>query len=1017
MKLPKISVDNYQFTIIVFVLIVIAGISSYLNMPRTENPEMTVPGGTVIAIYPGASPIDIEQLIATPLEDAINEIEDIKKIETNLNDGICAMNVEFMFGTDAGEKYDELVQKVNEVRPTLPDDIFYMNTSQWKSSDVAMLQIAITSDSAEYYELENIAEELKRRLNKIRDIRKIDYQGFPNREVRISLDMEKMAVLNLSVTQVAQAIMSNNTNIPGGNIDLGMKSFSIKTSGTYQNIDELKNTVVHSNEGNLIYLKNIAHVGFDYEDEKYLARFNSERCIFVTVKQKEGLNIFKIMDKVKPVISDFESNLDQGISLNYVFDQSVEVDNKINGFLSNLLQGVVLVGLVIFLALGFKSAIIVMLAIPISIIMGLHFVDLVGYGLEQISIAGLVVALGLLVDNNIVMIENINRYLEMGYKPRKAAVKAASEVGWPIVSATATTVLAFIPIITMPDKAGDFIRSMPTTIIATLVYSLLIALTLTPLIASKTYKAQDIKKETKVNFAHRFLNRLIAGPYRKTLNFALKRKMLISLIALATLFVSLFMAKYIGISFFPKAEKPQFMIRIQLPKGSSLEKTDSTTRYVESVLDTIDEVSFYATNVGHGNPRIYYNVMEKTYTRHFAEIFVQISSYDPEQFDRFITNLRSFFGVYPDAQINILEFEQGVPVAAPIMVYIHGENFEILKKISKEVEEKLKAQPGVININNELARDKTDIRVKINKDKASMYGVPVVEIDKTIRAAINGMTFSKYKDKEGKEYDIVLRLPTENGLTIHDFDKIYVQSLSKKLIPLKQLASIEFTNAHSLITRYNLERSALITGNLKKGASLDNVLDPVISMLKSYPFPHGYSYHVGGELENRSETFGGMVTAILIAAIAIFAVLVLQFKSFSQPVIIFVAIPFALIGMIWALLITHNTFSFSAFIGLIALVGIVINNSIILVDFANQLVKEGKPVYEAIKFAGETRFTPIILTSLTTIGGLLPLTLQGGSMWAPMGWTIIGGLFASTFLTLIMVPVLYAGLSRLKQSA
>ena len=467
------------------------------------------------------------------------------------------------------------------------------------------------------------------------------------------------------------------------------------------------------------------------------------------------------------------------------------------------------------------------------------------------------------------------------------------------------------------------------------------------------------------------------------------------------------MVKFVGFSLFPKAEKPQFLVKISLPEGTNLDKTNSVVCEVEAVIDTIEDVKHYASNIGHGNPRIYYNVISKNYIKNYGDVFVFLKEYDTEKFDDLILQLRKTFNNFPGATINIKELEQGTPITAPIMIYVEGDNIDELRKIASDVEQFIDNEKGVINIDNQLAKSRTDLFININKEKANLFGVPIHEIDKTIRAAITGMSISKFRNQDGEEYNIVLRLPFEDKIKMSDFDKIYIKSLSGKLIPLKQLATIEFKEAPSLITRYNLSRTALITADLEKGANLDEIMNPVIQKLNEYPFPNGYTYRIAGELESRDEAFGGMKIAMIIALISIFAVLVLQFKSFTQPLIIFTAIPLALIGSIWALFITGYTFSFAALIGLLSLIGIVINNSIILVDYTNRLRNEGKPIIEALKIAGEIRFTPIILTTLTTIGGLLPLTLRGGTMWAPMGWAIIGGLLVSTMLTLIIVPVLY----------
>ncbi len=985
-------------------------------MPRTENPEMTIPGVSVIIIFPGTNPADLERLIATPLEEVINELDDINKIETTLNDGVAVIQVEFYFSSKADDKYEEVLRQVNSIRDNLPPDIYSLEVRQWSVTDVNMMQLALVSDNTEYHLLQKEAEKLKLELNRVNNIKRIKIEAYPEQEVRISIDMEKMAAMNLTIDHVSNAILSNNANIPGGAIKLGEKSMSIKTSGPYQNIEEIKNTVINSWMGRIIYLKNIAEVKFDYEDQNYLARYNGTKAVFISFNQKEGKNVFKTAEESKKIIQDFKSNIDNNIKLVYVYDQYNEVELKINNFQKNLLQGIILVGIVIFLALGFKSSLIVIIAIPLSIIMGLSFIDVNGFGLEQMSIAGLVVALGLLVDNSIVMVENINRFLTKGHQPKEASYKAASEIGWPIVTATITTILAFIPIILMPEKTGKFIRSLPLTIVATLTFSLFIALTLTPLIASKFFKAKkgSNKPISKEKGIKKHLLVFIQGPYRRILNYCLKHKALTIGLAVFILGISLYTFQFVGISFFPSAEKPQFMIDINLPEGSNIEKTNKEIIKVETVLEELDEVEFYASNIGHGNPRIFYNTWGKNFATNYGNIYVKLKEYDVDNFDEIIEDLRLKFKNFPGVKINVKVFEQGPPVSAPIMIYIEGDEVGELQKISRETEFMLGEQAGVINIENNLDKTRTDLLIKINKEKASLLGVPIFEIDKTIRIAMSGMTISKFRDKKGEEYNIVLRLQVNEKTKIEDLNKVFVKSMSGKIIPLKQLASFEFRKAPGVISRYNLNRTAIITADLEKGISLDDALEPVIRQLDNYNFPPTYSYHIGGELESREESFGGMKIAVVIALISIFAVLVLQFKSFIQPLIVFSAIPLAIIGSIWALFIAGISFSFTAFIGITSLIGIVINNSIILVDYINKLRDKGMSLLESIKAAGETRFTPIILTTLTTIGGLLPLTIGGGDLWAPMGWAIIGGLIVSTSLTLIVVPVLYGSFARKK---
>ena len=1008
MKLPELSIKNWQFTVVVFAVLVIMGISSFLTMPRTEDPPLQLPGASVIVLYPGANPSDMEQLITDPMEESINQLNDIKRIESSCRDGIAITSVEFTFDTDADEKFNEVVQQVNSVRNKFPSDIYGLQILQWTSQDVVVVQLALISESAQYYELENKAEKLKKELEKINGVKQVEILALPDQEVRISLDVEKMAQLNISIEQVRLAILSNNTNIPGGSIRVGLNEFDIRTSGSYRTLDEIENTIVSSYQGRIIYLKNIAKVGFDYEDNIYLGRYDGARCIFMTIKEKENINVFSIKGKIDKTMSEFSRDLDEDFKLNTVFDQSVSVKNRINGFMNDLLLGIVLVGLVIFLSLGVRESILVMLAVPFSIVVGLAFVDYAGFGLQQISIAGLVIVLGMLVDDSIVVVQNIERFLGLGFKRIDAAIQATKQLAWPVVSATVTTMLAFIPIIAMPDKAGRFIQSMPVTVIFTLFASLILALSLTPYLASVFLKPKDQVKESKKKFSSKImLKKAIEGPYRKTLDFALRNAPLMLILALLAFGGSIFLFRYVGVSYFPKAEKPQLMIRIDTPEGSGIEKSDQVARYVESILDTIPDVRHYTTNVGHGNPRIYYNTFPKQYEKSFAEIYVELKDYDFKRFTAMVSTLRELFRGYPGARINIKEFEQGAPVEAPLTIKVTGEDPDVLGRISGDIEQYVRNAKGAVNIENQLSKTSTDLFFDINREKAGMLGVPVVEIDRTIRTCISGIPISKFRNKEGEEYNIILRLPFENQVSLADFDKIYVTSLSGRAIPLKQLASIEFIEAPGVITHFDLDRCGTITADIIKGYELNDVVEQLDVQLKEYPWPEGYNYKFTGEVESREESFSGIFRASIIALLAIFAVLVMQFKSFIQPLIIYSAIPLAVIGSIITLFITGYTFSFTAGIGMVSLIGIVIKNSILLVDYVNVLRAEGKPIIQALKEGGETRFIPILLTAMTTVGGLLPMTLKGGTLWAPMGWTIIGGLFFSTFLTLVVVPVLY----------
>lgn len=1004
MKLPKFAIDNHQFTIVLIVLLVLSGVVSFLTMPKSEDPQVQPVGSSVIVVYPGGSPKDMESLIIDPIEEGLNELEDIRYSASVAEDGLATIEVEFESGTDADEKYTDVVQKVNSVREKLPDNIVLLETIKWSISDVNIVQIALISETARYVSLQDEAEELKRRIDKVSGIKRSEIWALPKQEVRVSIHLEKLAQLRLPLSRVMSAVLDANVNIPGGHVDVGSKRLNIKTSGSFQSLEDIRNTVIHAQGGKPVTLKDVADVDMEAEDVAYRARFNGRRAIFVTANQKVGTNIFSIFNQLRPVFKTFRETLPPDIQMEFVFDQSKSVANRVQGFFRNLLQGILLVGIVIFAAVSSRASGIVMLAIPISILIGIGFVDLNGYGLEQMSIAGLVIALGLLVDNAIVVTENTARFMRLGYKRDEAAVAGTSQVGWAVVSATATTLLAFIPIILMRDVTGDFIRSMPVTVVYTLAASLLISLTLTPYLASRFLKVDDNTRERPVR---RLMHRFIETYYRRWLGFALDFPKRILAVAAGVFILSLGLFPLVGVSFFPKAEKPLIFIKVNTPAGSNLDRTDEVVHFVEEVLAGYSEIKNVTSNVGHGNPRIYYNQRMKRQMSTHADVVVELDEFDRSGMERVVASLRDTLSAYAGAKIQVKELEQGPPVEAPVAIRIQGNNLDGLRKVASDVEAIIRSEEGSINIENPLSTTKSDLQVKINRDKAAMLGIQLSEIDRTVRAALVGLPVTGYRDPEGEEYHVVFRLPLDGEPALADFERIYVASMTGQLVPLKQVASLVLVESPLLITHYDLDRNVTVTADVETGYSVAQVTRRIIQKLDNYSWPKGYRYNIGGEQENREESFGGMGQAVIIAMIAIFGVLVLQFRSYAQPFIVFSAIPLALIGSVLALLLTGNSFSFTAFIGLTSLVGIVVNNSIILVDYANKLRAEGKDITAALKEAGETRFIPIVLTTMTTVGGLLPLTLAGGSLWGPMGWTIIGGLLTSTFLTLVIVPVLY----------
>jgi multidrug efflux pump subunit AcrB len=1010
MKLVSLAIDNHRFTIIFILVLVLSGVVSFLTMPRSEDPQVAPNGASVVVFYPGASPADMEQLTVDPIERKINELDDIKKISSEARDGAAMVSVEFQSGVDMDWAYSEIVQKVNAIRHELPEDIAALTIQRWVLSDFVIVhQAALLSETVPFTVLEEEAERLEKELERIPGVKRVRIWGIPDREVRISVDLNRLAARRLSLHEIIQAVQSAGQNIPGGHLDMGGRRFSIRTSGPFASLEEIGDTVIRARGEKVVFLRDVADIRFDNADAQTFHRVDGRRGVFVTIHQKDGTNIFRVMEGVRTALASFSENLPAGIDLVTVFDQSESVAARLNAFFTNLLQGLVLVGLMILVAANIRSAVIVILAIPFSIFIALGFVDLSSYGLQQMTIAGLVIAIGLLVDNAIVVTENISRFIGLGYSPRDAAVKGTGQIGWAVASSTATTILAFVPVAMMGYVSGDYIRSMPVTVIFTLAASLLIALTLTPYLSSRFFTPATSRRESLLR---RLLNRINRRAYRPVLDFALNRPGLILAGVAAVFLLSLALFGFVGVSFFPKAEKPQLIVNIETAEGSNLERTDRAVRRVEEILVRFPEIRRTAVTVGRGGPQIHYNVHSPQPSATFAQIYLELADGKPRTLSRVVAGLRREFEGFPDAAVEVKELEQGPDVEAPVAIKILGDDMDVLRRIGGDVEEMIRETPGTVNVENPLKTERIDLQIRINRAKAGMLGVPLVEIDRTVRAAIAGLPIMTYRDPRGKEYDIVIRLPFDGKPGIEDLDRITVTSMTGAQIPLGQVAGIEFRPSPQRIDHHNFERAVTVTADVDLGYSTDRVTRAVREKLDAYAWPRGVRFAVAGEAESREESFGGMGQAVVIALISIFAVLVLQFRSFLQPVIVFATIPLALIGSILALLVTGNTFSFTAFIGLTSLVGIVVNNAILLVDYTNKLRGEGRTPGEALREAGPVRFTPIILTTATTIGGLLPLTLRGGTLYAPMGWTLIGGLAVSTFLTLIVVPVLYVLLVR-----
>jgi multidrug efflux pump subunit AcrB len=853
--------------------------------------------------------------------------------------------------------------------------------------------------------LKNEADKLAEALEKIPSLKNIEIAGLPEEQIQISLDFERMARLGVSQQMVINNLQSELANIPSGSIDIGNRYFNVKSSGNFRTVEEIKNALVYSANNRNVQLKDIADVSMTFAERDHITRLNGHRGIFVVAAQKSKENIAATQLAYQPVLKHFRSNLPSNIDMIHHFDQADVVQKRLSGLGFDFIWAILLVAFTL-LPLGFRPAIIVMISIPLSLSIGIIILNYLGFSLNQLSIVGLVVALGLLVDDSIVVIENIERWMLNGFSRKEAVLKATSQIGTAVLGCTATLIIAFLPLIFLPEASGEFIRSLPISVIASVLASLLVSLTIIPFLGNLLLKESNT--HSAGNWFMRILKNGISKSYAPILETSLNNPVKTIGIILFVFFASLQLIPIIGFSLFPASEKPQFLIRITPPAQVNIKNTDTISNFIEKELDKISDIQFYATNVGMGNPQIYYNEVRSIKKPNFAEIFVQLAPATSVKRKLFlIDSLRNEWSPFHGAKVQINNFEQGPPVVAPVEVRLLGDNLDSLRSLSFRIENLIKSVPGTIYVNNPVSNLQTDLRVKINKEKAALLGIPAISIDKTLRLALAGIPIGIMSDDDGEDYQILIKKKEDIPLNLEVFNTLFVENVKGRAIPLTQFAHLELESSPLSINHLDKTRMVSISAFVSKGYLNDKVIKMIMEKMDRFSMPPGYTYMMGGEYETRQESFSGFTVIIILTIFLFIGILLLEFKTFKSTIIVLSVIPLGMVGALSALWFTGNSLSFVAVVGLIALAGIEIKNTILLVDFTNQLREEGKPLDVAIREAGEIRFLPIILTSLTAIGGLIPIALSTNPLISPLAIVLIGGLISSTLLSRIFTPVIY----------
>ncbi len=1003
MNIVAFAVRRWQFTVLLFLMLSALGFMSWQSIPRAEDPSFPVPIYTVVAVYPGADAEDMEQQVTEPIEKKLATLEKVKELYSRSSDGLAVITVEFDPNEDADRKNDEVLREVNALRPELPASLARLDVQRNENNTVAIMQLALVSETTPYHELDVLAERLEERIERVAGVRQADRIGAPRREVHVTLDLSRMATLGIAPSQVLNALGSDNASIPGGSVDVGTRRFNLAATGRYASLEQMRETVVTGNAGTLVRVGDIATVQWGYGDPVHVTRWNGKRAVFVSVTMQTGNNINEVRDRIWPELDAEEALLPPGVTLARGFDQSVNVSDRLSRLGIDFGIALALV-IVTLLPLGWRASIVVMVSIPLSLAIAVAMLYFTGFSINQLSIVGFVIALGLLVDDSIVVVENITRFLRAGYSRTDAAIEATKQIAVAVLGCTATLVFAFLPLLFLPGLPGKYIRSLPLAVVYAVLASMLVSFTIIPWLASLLLPRTESKDGNRFL---QLLDRGIRKTYAPLLGRSLANPWRTLGVSLAVVLGSLVLIPAVGFSLFPKAGTPQFHVDIEAPDGTSLEETDRAARFAERVIGAHPAVRGIFSNVGKDNPVVYYNVFQRAEASNRGQLFVLLHDYDAEDTPRMLDSLRQQLAQYAGARIELKEFENGPPIEAPIAMRIEGPDLDSLRMLAGRVEQVMQGVAGTQYVRNPIRLRRTDLRLAVDRQKAGLLGIPSVEIDRTLRLGIAGLEAGFFRGNDGNEHPLVVRLAHDGRPTPEALDRIYVSSVQGALVPLSQIASVGFEAKPTMIDHRDRERAVSITSYVQSGFNTDRVTREVLAGLESLEVPSGYRLYAAGEIESREESFGGIGSAVIVAVFGILAILVLEFRSFRTTLVVASVIPLGVVGGILALLFTGYTLSFTAMIGFVALVGIEIKTSILLVDFTDQLRREGHDLDFAIQKAGEIRFVPIVLTAITAIGGLMPLALQGSALYSPLAWVIIGGLLSSTFIARLVTPVMY----------
>lgn len=1025
MNLPKLSVDRPVTVVMVILIILLLGFVSFTSLSIDLLPEMNLPIVIIYTEYPGAGPAEVENLVTRPIEQVVGTVRGLDTIESVSSVGSSMVVVQFGWGTDINQAANDLREQLDLISGYLPDAAQKPMVFKMDPNLIPVVQLGATGgfSSADLKTL--LEDKVVPRLERIEGVASVVLTGGDTREIRLEVDPAKLSYYGLTLPQLLQSMQGDNVNLSGGSAGLGDRELLVRIKGEFKSVDEIGEVTVATPFGTWVRLKDLGEIVDTYREKSQLSRLNGQDAIGINISKQTGANTVQVSREIRKTLAEIEKDLPGDVSINTLFDQAEYIEFSIRNMTQNMVTGGILAVLILFIFLrNVPTTMIIALAMPVSVIATFTMVYFGGITLNIMSLGGLALGLGMMVDNSIVILENIYRHREAGLSIKEAAVTGANEVGNAIVASTLTTIAVFFPIVFVEGLASQLFREFALTISFSLFASLLVALTVVPMFSSRMMKITPLDQNGEAGgsqaglrgFWRRVfavwgtgLHKLEVG-YRQLLAACLRRRRRVILVVTLIVVASLVLVPVIGAEFIPAMDQGYATVNISLPYGSKLEATREIAGRVEEIIQSIPEVDLVFTAIGADSTGL-----GGAGPAENASIAITLKplSQRERKTDEVVDEIWAKVQDIPGAEISVSGVDASAMMGhgmAPVQVRVEGDDLEVLTEIAKQIKTVMESIPGTREVEIGTEEGRPELALVVDRAKAAQYGLSTAQIVSTVQTAMQGQTITRYKEA-GEEIDVKIMFPKELRENVAHLSSIEFLTPSGLKVPLGEVAELNIEQGPTDINRRNQTRYIPVTCQIS-GRDLNSVMNDINYMLEEQlQLPDGYAVEMGGSAEEMVKAFSSLTKALLLAIALVYMIMAAQFESFLHPFVIMFSMPVAIVGVILGLLVTGSTFNVISFIGLIMLAGIVVNNAIVLVDYVNTLRKRGMARDEAILVGGQTRLRPILMTTLTTVLAMLPLMFEageGGEAGAPLAAAVVGGLTTSTLLTLVLVPVVYS---------